>query len=118
MPELSSINDLLKIVLRILRDADPSQWPPNRRYIYSKNTSTSSLRPHIEKYHLELFKTLAQERGWRILLPGLVSQARSQASAESANQGVASEQPDKFNESSFHEHLLNFIVADDQVCFL
>src|ERR1700734_775468 len=43
---LSSISDFLKIVLRILRDADPSKWPPSRRYIYSKNKSTSSLRPH------------------------------------------------------------------------
>jgi hypothetical protein len=114
----SSIGDLLKIVLRILQNEDPSKWPPTQRYIYSKNTSTSSLRPHIEKHHLELFKTLAQERGWRVLLPGLVSQARSQASAAPVNNGVASGQPDKFTEQSFHEHLLNFIIADDQVCFL
>jgi hypothetical protein len=76
--------------------------------------STSSLCPHIEKYHLKLYLTLAKERGWRVLLPGLVSQAQLQTINEaSTSQG---EQPDKFNERTFHQHLLSFIVADDQVC--
>ena len=58
--------------------------------------------------------TLAKEKGWKILLPGLVSQARSQATNEAAtSQG---EHPDKFDEHTFHQYLLNFIVADDQVC--
>lgn len=116
MSGLSFIADLLKIVIRPIHDADPSKWPNSKTYIYSKNTSSSSLCPHIEKYHLDLFKTLAQERGWKIYLPGLVSQANSQANAEAG--GVASNQPDNFNEQSFHQHLLNFIVADDQVCLL
>lgn len=102
------------MVFRILRDGDPSKWDPTRRYIYSKNTSTSSLCPHIKKYHLDLFKTLAQERGWKVLLPGLVTQAKSQASAAVAtNQRV----PDKFNEDSFRQYLVNFIIVDDQVWF-
>lgn len=76
------------------------------------STSTTSLRPHIEKYHLEEYLALAKQRGWNILLPGLVSQANSAAEATASQV----EQPKKFNESIFHQHLLNFIIADDQVC--
>ncbi|KAF8808087.1 hypothetical protein BYT27DRAFT_7223827 [Phlegmacium glaucopus] len=61
-----------------------------------------TLRPHIEKYHLKLYLELQKARGWKILLPGLVSQARSQAML-----GMNSPQED----------VLNFIVVDDQVCF-
>jgi hypothetical protein len=92
----------------------PSTWPNSRRFEYSKNTSTTSLRPHIEKYHLEEYKLLADKHNWKSLLPGLVSQARSTAAAQldqSDNLKV------KFDEHTFHQYLLNFIVADDQVCF-
>ncbi len=49
-----------------------------------------------------------------ILLPGLISQARSQMT----NKATISrgERPDKFDKSTFHQHLLNFIVTDNQVC--
>ena len=59
---------------------------------------------------------LAKERGWKVLLPGLISQARSQsAAAASVNQD---EHPVPFNEHIFQQYLLKFIVADDQVCFV
>lgn len=95
-----------------MHDKDPSTWPSSRRYVYSKQTSTTSLRPHIEKYHLEEFRRLAKEHGWKILLPGLASQARSEANS-TAQEG----RPDNlnFNEQTFHKYLVNFIVANDQV---
>lgn len=57
--------------------------------------------------------TLANEKGWKILLPGLVSEARTQATNEAASQGG---RPDKFDKHTFQKCLVNFIVADDQVC--
>jgi hypothetical protein len=102
------------IILREVKEADPSKWSSSIRYEYSNRTSTTSLRPHIEKFHLELYLTLAKENGWKILLPGLVSKARSQATNEAAtSQG---ERPDTFDELKFYQYLLNFIVVDDQVC--
>jgi hypothetical protein len=47
------------------------------------------------------------------MLPGLVSQAQSAASASMP--ATPDERPDKFDEKTFHEYLLNFIIADDQV---
>jgi hypothetical protein len=101
-------------VLRETREANPANWPSNKQYEYSHKTSTSSLRPHIEKNHLELYLNLAKEEGWRILLPGLVSQARSQATSGAAS--PRGDRADRFDERTFHQHILNFIVADDQVC--
>jgi hypothetical protein len=100
-------------MVRKARAEDPSKWSSRIHYEYSLKTLTTSLRPHIEKHHLELYLTLAKEKGWKIQLPGLVSQAQSQATNEAAMLQV--EQPDQFDERSFHQHLLNFIVADDQV---
>jgi hypothetical protein len=106
------LNFQLKITHRKAKEADPTNWPSNVHYEYSKRTSNSSLRPHIEKYHRELFLSLAKEKGWTILLPGLVSEARSQAVSEAA---VLQAGRAKFDEPTFHQRLLNFIVADDQV---
>lgn len=95
--------------------ADLDNWPSNIKYEYSLKMSTSSLQPHIEKYHLLLFLDLVKKYRWKILLPGLVSQAKLQASAANTAQD---EPPDLFDESTFHRKLLSFIVADDQVSII
>lgn len=95
-----------------MHDEDPSNWPSGRRYTYSKGTSTSSLRPHIEKYHLDEYKKLAIERGWKILIPGVLAQIQSQSSGATTMQEG---QPDKFDQPTFQKYLLNFVVANDQV---
>ena len=102
------------IILREAREADPSKWLSSIHYEYSKKTLTTSLRPHIEKHHLKHYLTLAKKNGWKILLLELVSQARSQATNEAATS--QHERSIKFDENTFHQHLLNFIVTDDQVC--
>jgi len=50
-------------------------------------------------------------------LPGLQSQARSQVASETA--ALQAGQLDKFDENTFHQYLVKFIVVDDQVrcCF-
>jgi hypothetical protein len=101
------------IILREFKEADPSNWSSDVHYEYSKKTLTSSLRPHIKKHHLELFTTLAKEKEWKILLPGLVSQAQSQAASEAA--ASQHEPPINFDERTFYQYLVNFIIADDQV---
>jgi hypothetical protein len=111
LSESSVLQFLIGYIYRRLNEADPTREPV--KYQYSIKTSTSSLRPHIEANHLELYKKLAKERGWEILLPGLVSQARSAA----AGAGTVSRQREKFSVGAFYRLLVNFIVADDQVCF-
>jgi hypothetical protein len=71
------------------------------------------LRPHIELHHVVLYTQLAKAHGWKIQLPGLM---RSQSAlTDNAASPANSQREDKFSQRSFHEHLVNFIVADDQV---
>jgi hypothetical protein len=65
------------IVLREAKEADPLNWSSSICYEYSLKTSTTSLCPHIKKYHLDLYLILAKENRWKVLLLGLTSQARS-----------------------------------------
>ena len=58
---------------------------------------------------------LAKEHGWKILLPGLVSKSQSQTTNEGAAPSQSEPHP-KFDEQLFNQDLLNFVVADDQVC--
>jgi hypothetical protein len=48
---------------------------------------TSTLRDHIEKNHLKLYTTLAEEEGWRIR-PRLVPQAGWQAAEEDGGEDL------------------------------
>jgi len=72
-----------------------------------------TLHPHIEMHHHKLYLSLVKANSWKVLLPGLVSQAQSQAtSVASASQVGPLVEIDK---QKFHQHLLYFIIADDQV---
>lgn len=104
----------LNIVHRPVHDANPGAWPSGKKYTYSHTTSTTSLRPHIERNHLDYYLSIYKEKGWAIQLPGLVSQARSQSAKEASASQVR--RSGEFSQQKFHEHLLKFIVADDQVC--
>jgi len=78
-------------------------------YQYSKSTSTTGLRGHIRKHHLELYMLLAPQKGWKPLLSQAPSQVTTEAKAlQVPRQG-------EFDVQRFHRCLLNFIVADDQV---
>lgn len=91
--------------------ANPSAWLP--RFRYSLKTSNSSLRPHIGKHHLDLYKKLAKERGWNVLY---VIKDRSETSDSVVPPSAEGEQRELFSEELFRKRLVNFIVADDQVC--
>ena len=77
-----------------MHELDPALWSPKVRYEYLAHSSNTSLRPHIELHHLLLYTQLAEKYGWKIQLPGVVK------SRSALTDG---------------EHLINFIVADDQV---
>lgn len=103
---------------RAQHDANPAAWPHGQKYDFSKGTSTSSLRPHLEKYHHDLYMKLAQERNWKIQLPGFLSQARRSNAASGSNSNASKLSPDDFSEETFHNYILRFIIADDQVLIL
>jgi hypothetical protein len=97
---------------RAHHNANPSQFPRNINYSYKPSTSTTSLRPHLLKCHLEEYLKFVDEGKWINQFWGY-----SEASQSSKTARAQSERPDMFNYMTFHQHLLNFIVADDQVHF-
>ena len=59
---------------------------------------------------------LVKKHGWKLFLPeDPPSQGQSQAASEPSTLQVQLDNLE-FNEEVFHQHLLNFIIADDQVC--
>ena len=97
------------------KEKQGDNFPASLKYIYGTKTSNTSLRPHLEKVHFELYMQLKKDNGWKTQLPGQATEARSQAtSGSNSAQGVQ----DVFDEHTFHRYLVNFIVADDQVSFV
>jgi len=95
-------------------ELNPALWSPKVCYKYSTHNSNTSLQPHIELHHLLLYTQLAEKYGWKIQLPGIVKS--QSALSDGAPSPVNSQCEDIFTEQSFHEHLINFIVANDLVC--
>ena len=75
----------------------------------------TTLRPHIDRFHMKIFLDQQPVHGWKILLLSLVSQARSQVTSVGHSQ--QGEAHDRFDQSTFMHYLINFVVADDQVHF-
>jgi hypothetical protein len=86
--------------------------PDHRVFQYKLKTATSNLRPHLWNDHTELYARVAEEKGWNFQSKSRLSQARS---AETS--AAATKQRDDFNQDTFHQHLVNLIAVDDQVCF-
>ena len=113
LPTCGTLCSGLSADYRPIHDTDPASWPQNQRFKYSKNTSTTSIRQHIEKVHFVEYMDLCKAKNWKVLLPGLTLRAWTQAASEASASG---RRPDKFSIQNFHQLLLNFIIADDQVC--
>jgi hypothetical protein len=108
-----------------------------RGFMYAKATGNSLLRPHIYKWHLLEYLTQALENSWPIIVKEVTMLQTQGFSIEEMkahvkkggdlaslpphqNAGAASGPRDQssvpeFSVSTFHQFLLSFIVADDQV---
>jgi hypothetical protein len=90
--------------------------PAKVKYEFSINTSNTSLRPHLERNHLELYMTLVKEKGWSNKLLGCQAKTHTRSQTSSQTATSQGERPTIYDEANFHQLLLKFIVADDQVC--
>lgn len=105
-----------------------------RNFTYANSSSNTTLRPHIYKWHLLEYLTQALENSWPIVVKevkmcqnqgfsieemkahvekggNLASLPRRQNASMPGNRDSIPE----FSVSTFHQFLLSFIVADDQV---
>lgn len=91
---------------------DKTQWPNNRNFKYSSKTATSGLRSHLERFHKEEYILLGKERGWVMQLASL----KSQQGQSTTGPGSAINLPKiLFSSDAVTNHLIRFIVANDQV---
>ncbi|CAA7270386.1 unnamed protein product [Cyclocybe aegerita] len=85
---------------------------PKLKFEFSANTSNTTLRNHLENVHKEEYLHLCAEKGWNNLLPKSRVQVVVAPEAAHGTQG-AFRTP--FTQKAFIQHLINFVVADDQV---
>jgi hypothetical protein len=112
----SFLISLLVIYVDVVHSTDKEKlgdkFPHGRNYIYGAKTSNSSLRPHLERVHYELYCEKRKIYGWKTQLPGEASRAMS------CGTQAQDTQVNEYDEKKFLKYLLEFIVADDQVYFL
>ncbi|KAI0300175.1 hypothetical protein BC826DRAFT_966612 [Russula brevipes] len=90
---------------------NPESFRTNFRF--SGKTSNSTLRKHLGSHHKDELLRLREARGWKSPLPDNMNQANT----ESTPVSEARRHMD-FCQKSFLNHLVDFIVADDQVSTL
>jgi hypothetical protein len=94
-----------KSISRAKAEANEDAHLPN--FTYSVKTANNNLRKHIEKWHAEEFRQVAAQKQWKFQLP------HDKKSAPPTKNAGGREQ---FSPEQFMAKLVNFIVADDQVC--
>ena len=79
---------------------------------FSASMGNSSLRSHLESVHKTEYLCLCAVKGWAIMLP------KMRKDAKSVNLGTGSGGVPRpaFSQSQFLKCIVNFIVANDQVC--
>lgn len=80
-------------------------------YFYGKKTGNTNLRNHLLKQHPTEYDEAVLDRQWPYKLSTQTGDASVQNSHNAANRQVP-----PFTSEAFLEHLVRFIVADDQVC--
>jgi hypothetical protein len=127
---------------REIHDADPAAWNDKyskRVYKYAPKSGNSTLRGHIDRWHLNVYLELVEARDWPIWIDSVKNALELGYTVTELHQAVAdggtleglrartsaNEQRDKdsdgrgsipgFSTEELYKHLIAFIVADDQV---
>jgi hypothetical protein len=106
----SKTQELIAAAFRDHHEANPTL--PLWKYEYTPGQGYSGLRGHIERYHEEEYLKACQDNGWRVMLPSWLK--KEKADKEVALQDSSTART-VFTPETFLQHLINWIVADDQV---
>lgn len=75
---------------------------------FSATTSNGPLRKHLLSHHKDIYLQKCREMRWKVPIP------ESEIGTAPGAPGRETQRP-PFSQKAFIQHLLNFIVADDQV---
>lgn len=81
----------------------------NRNFYFGKKTATDTIRRHLDRFHKDEYLSLVKEKGWVNKLPSHKKELKQQGKAVDLEPKV------KYSVEELHRHLVNWIVADDQV---
>lgn len=91
-----------------MQQEKPNLFPPSVKFDYSSSTSTSTLRKHLMKKHEKEFVEACVKFNWDVPQP-----------QSDGNMGPISSAPlpgrEPFSSEALLKHIINFIIADDQV---
>lgn len=81
-------------------------------------SSTGSMRNHLQDHYDEYMQGVADRR-WENQLPGVRAAIIEAERAQGAGaQGQGGARRSQFSKESFLQHIINFIIADDQVRYV
>ncbi|KAI0244972.1 hypothetical protein BJV78DRAFT_1159318, partial [Lactifluus subvellereus] len=113
-------------VCESIYNKDPAAWAAKdphgkRRITFSGRSSNTTLRPHINSYHLLEYVTLVEKHGWLVYVQS-VAQAKKKGYSISQIKQVIEADLDTsccasipiFSIANFQNALIDFVVADDQ----
>ena len=88
---------------------------PEHNFRFSPQTANATLQNHLKKFHAEEYLQLSSEGKWSNQLPNMRQDGATEASI--GQQAMQDNHPrPAFTRKTFLTHIINFIVADDQVC--
>jgi len=101
----------------------PCSWPFHKTFhrdkgitkLYSNLSGGSSLRVHLDNEHREEYLRHCKEKGWKNQLPSTKAAAKAVATSLAGSQDPDRRPRQPFSSASFMQHLIGFVVADDQV---
>jgi hypothetical protein len=83
-------------------------------YTFSPQTANATLRNHLQNYHAEEYLRLCAEGKWSNQLPKL--HANTITDGSNGPRDASNKRPrPTYSRTTFLTHIINFIVADDQV---
>jgi hypothetical protein len=93
----------------LIREKNASSSEPPKDF--APSSSNTTLQAHMEREHKEDYIWVCLQKGWKNQLPSM--KFKSEAGMEPADAGGQS--CPAFSPKAFVRHLINFIIADDQV---
>jgi hypothetical protein len=104
-----------KSLCRKKHNENKAVWP-NHNYKFSPLTANGSLQNHLEKFHKEEYLELCTRNKWHNLLP---KPRRDDTVETSIGQNTTDYRPrPQFSRQAFLKHIINFVVADNQVSLI
>lgn len=86
----------------------------NINFKFSPTTANATLRSHLEKFHADEYVRICREKRWPIMLAKMRQEQSAGASADRGGVQGSNPRP-PFSRQTFLHHIINFIVANDQV---